>query len=1155
MNERDLNSKILDTIFKSDIYGVVLLNKNRRVIKANQRVLNIFGITIKGFQGKSVKVIHVNEDHYKEFDKHYLSLKTKDVVIEYPFRHQNGSIIWCKLTGMTLNRINLDDGAIWILEDITQEKKFMVPYNNIDNFHRFKTQNSLAYQSLDINGNIIYVNNEWEKLFKKNYKEILNINFNDLLDKDSKIIFKKIFKKLLNNGYVQDQNIIIIDNNNKVCHVTLEGLVEYDLNGNFLQANCVLKDITSEIQAEKKLQESERRYKLLADNISDVIWTMDLRGNFTYVSPSVVQLRGYTPEEVQQQSILTSIKPEHAQQLMQTLREGIENEKKGIKIPKRLEFEAQQMHKDGHYIWTEVAASPIRDKNGILREIIGATRNIENRKKHEELLKEHEQTLSSIFKATPIGIGLTIDRVFTKINNAFCLMLGYKEEELLGKNTRFVYISHEEYNRVGKLKQSHIDKIGYSVFKSKLVSKKGQEFDVIISNAPINPNNESEGMVFTCIDISEITETERALKESQRQMQTLLDNLQGMAYRCKNDENWTMQFISDAVENITGYSANEIIDNKEISYNDITHPNDRAYIRSNIAQAIRKEGHFAIEYRIITKNNEVKWVWEQGIGIKDKNNELVFIEGYINDITDRKIALQNLEKTSLELKRSLRFTEILLNSVPIPVFYKDKSGKYIGCNKAYLSHLGFTIDKIIGKTARDLWPDELGDNYFIKDLELLNNPKSAQTYEYIIRTRNGELRNAIFAKNVFYDEYNNVAGILGAFQDITDMKIANTQLENAKRKAEESDRLKTAFLQNMSHEIRTPMNGIVGFCNLLKNENIQKPEKEKYINIITQSSNQLLNIVNDILDISKIETNQVKLIVSGFDLRKTLEYLYNLHKPQITGKGLKFSLNLPQNSEKELLIKSDEEKIIQITNNLLTNATKFTLKGYIKLGCYINNNNIIIFVEDTGIGINKEMHEIVFDRFRRLDTGNTLNQTGTGLGLSISKGLANILNGKLEVDSTPNKGSIFKLYIPHHITEQIYNIKNNDIEISSTHKPGKILIAEDDDINYYYIKTLLKQKNYTILRVRNGREAVEACVNDNSIALVLMDIKMPIMDGIEATKIIRQKRPDVIIIAQSAYAMERDRNKAISVGCHDYISKPVDPDELYRKIEPYFIQN
>jgi PAS domain S-box-containing protein len=1145
----NFENKFLETILNSKTFGIVYLDKNRKAIKANRRVLEIFGIKIKDFTGRSVKDIHINDEHYKEFDKYYLALKDKEVVVEYPFKHQNGSTIWCKLVGKSINNSDLSEGAIWIIEDITKEKHLEIITSKTDIFKPFKTQNPLAYQSLNLNTEILYVNDTWKKVFGYNFAQIKGKKFIDFIQSSSVYSFKNAFQTLLTNGYLHSQNLNIISSKGEILHILFEALVEYNDSGDFLQANCILKNITDEVNAEKKLQESEKKYKLLTDNISDVIWTMDLEGNFTYVSPSVIHLRGYTPEEVMQQSINNSLAPNHASYIMKFLKEGIKNETNGIPIKSKMEFEVQQIHKDGHYIWTEVVASPIRNENGLLVEIVGATRDLENRKKHENMLKEQEKTLSSIFKATPIGIGLTINRNISKVNKAFCELLGYAEEELIGKNTRMIYTTTKEYKRVGKLKEKDIREKGYSVFNCNLISKKGQELNAIISNAPIDINDSSKGMVFTCIDITEMTQTQIALKESQRQIKTLLDNLQGMAYRCKNDEYWTMQFISDAVENITGFKASDIIENKNISYSNIIHPADRDYVKKSIDNAIKKEGHFTLEYRIITKRDNIKWVWEQGIGVKDMEGNLIFIEGYINDITDRKLALESLEKTSLELKRSLRFTEILLNSVPIPVFYKNKDGKYIGCNQAYLNHLGLKKEELIGKTALDLWPGELGEKYHKKDMELLANPQSAQTYEFKVKTIKGEIRNVIFAKSVFYDEFNMVTGILGAFQDITDIKNAQIMLEKSKIKAEESDRLKTAFLQNMSHEIRTPMNGIIGFSNLLKNPDLDNSTQTKYINIINQSSNQLLNIVNDILDISRIETNQVKIHITSFDLHKTLEYLFNLHKPQIN-KDISFSIEFPDN-KKELMVDSDEEKIIQITNNLLTNATKFTTKGFIKLGYKLVNQNLIIYVQDTGIGIDKTMHDIIFDRFRRLENDNTLLTSGTGLGLSISKGLAIILGGKINLDSKPEKGSTFSLEIPYIYNTVIENVSKKSIENLSITRTGKILIAEDDDVNYYYIKTLLKKKKVEILRARNGREAVDKCLAIPEIALVLMDIKMPQLDGFEATKLIKQRRKDIIIIAQTAYAMEADKINAIKNGCNDYISKPVEAEELYKIIETY----
>ncbi len=386
------------------------------------------------------------------------------------------------------------------------------------------------------------------------------------------------------------------------------------------------------------------------------------------------------------------------------------------------------------------------------------------------------------------------------------------------------------------------------------------------------------------------------------------------------------------------------------------------------------------------------------------------------------------------------------------------------------------------------------------------------------------------------------------------LKETNVELEKAKIKAEESDRLKSAFLANMSHEIRTPMNGIMGFAELLKKANLNSEEQKNYIDIIEKSGARLLNIINDIVDISKIEAGQMNAVFSETNIDEQLQYIQTFFNPEAEEKGVQLLLKKPS-AEDEIIISTDREKLFAILINLVKNAIKFTTKGTIEFGYEKKDGHIEFFVKDTGIGIPKESQDAIFERFIQAHFNDKMARQGAGLGLSIAKAYVELLGGKIWVESEPEKGSIFYFTFPciAKFEENSFvpiNVLANpfDSEIAKL----KILVAEDDKISRMLITKVLNSYSREILMVQTGLEAVEIYRNNPDIDLILMDMQMPQMNGYEATKEIRKFNEKVIILAQTAFALEGDKEKTIEAGCNGYISKPIKKDELSKLLQLYF---
>ncbi len=411
-------------------------------------------------------------------------------------------------------------------------------------------------------------------------------------------------------------------------------------------------------------------------------------------------------------------------------------------------------------------------------------------------------------------------------------------------------------------------------------------------------------------------------------------------------------------------------------------------------------------------------------------------------------------------------------------------------------------------------------------------------------------------KNEYKKLYNENRTINAELEEkLEELQKVNEALDETKKKAVENDRLKSAFLANMSHEIRTPMNGIIGFSELLKESDKDDPRINDYIDKVSDSSEQLLDIISDILDISKIETKQYEIFEESFNLNGLLEEFY-LSKSYLQKKEkVSLSINCGA-SDSESFIITDRSKLHKILKNLLDNAFKFTEEGKVEVGYSFEGNMINFYVKDTGIGIPGDKKALVFQHFVQADTSETRKYGGTGLGLSLAKGLTEMLGGNIGVKETGQEGSVLYFTIPYKTKEDQDYEKTVKGENGERRKKS-VMIVEDDETNLMYLKELLKDKelynHFEIeqLLARSGKEAYDLYRKNPGLDLVLMDLKLPDISGLEITKEIRKQDTRIPVIAQTAYAMSGDKRKAIEAGCNDYITKPIERNEFISKIQTF----
>ncbi len=504
------------------------------------------------------------------------------------------------------------------------------------------------------------------------------------------------------------------------------------------------------------------------------------------------------------------------------------------------------------------------------------------------------------------------------------------------------------------------------------------------------------------------------------------------------------------------------------------------------------------------------------------------------------------------IEHSEQLFRTFMENTPAYVYIKDSSLKHVYRNRM-VNLVNNTSTNEQNSSAKTIFEPHIAELVEKTDQQILNSREEQINLEYECKLNNKKIW--LHDYKFFIQLPNDKPGIGGVSFDITKLKETEFELIKAKEKAEESDLLKSAFLANMSHEIRTPMNGILGFAELLKAPELSSNQQKEYIRIIEKSGARMLNIINEIIDISKIEAGMIIPEIKEFDLNEQIEYVYNFFKPEANAKGIELYIknSLPA---KEAVLLSDREKLNAVLINLVKNAIKYTDKGSIEFGYNKKADFLEYYVKDTGIGIHKDRLNLIFERFIQADISNVKARQGAGLGLTISKSYVEMLGGQIWIESVPEMGSTFYFNIPYKVQRKHEIESENQIIPLIQENPVKnlkFLIAEDDETSEMFISIIVSPIGKEILKARNGKEAIEICRNNPDIDIILMDIQMPDLNGYEATHQIRQFNKDVIIIAQTAFGLSGDREKSIAAGCNDYISKPVKKDELLSLIQKHFM--
>ena len=927
------------------------------------------------------------------------------------------------------------------------------------------------------------------------------------------------------------------------------------------------KVIRQRQEAEHALSESRDRYASIFRAVSDGILLFDPE-TFAIMdyNPRILELFEVTEEDMKDLR-MKDYSCEDEGYTIELAKEYITR----VEKDKPFTFEWRNKTATGKRFWTLNSFSMIHINSK--SQLLLVTRDITVSRQSELALKESEERLNLALHATSLGLwdwNLVTSEVY--YSPVWFSMLGYGPDELAQEFETWTSLLHpDDREKAVKHVQDSIQKRDSSFeidfrlrhrqgqyiwikAKGRAVEwdEKGNTTRLTGIHENIQERKKDEIVKQVLFDISNAVIATRNLEELYDKIREYLGRVLDttncfLALYNQDSDTLTLPFMKDEKDSFTEFPARKTL----TSY----------VVRTGEAQLIDVQRE-----KELTEQGEIEPVGTpcvSWLGVPLKRDGITIgvfvVQSYTGDVVYTSSDAALLEFASdqialaIERKRhqdNIRATQErqrrVFESSPDPMLVADTHATILDFNSAFLETFNVKRDavygqRIFGFLKRADWKRAMGDFQKTWEKGYLKN------LEYGIVRPDGVAFEGEVSCGAIYDSDGKPETMVLIVKNITERKEAEKRLLEAKYKAEESDKLKTAFLSNMSHEIRTPMNAIVGFSDLLTDENLTPEERRDFIAQINQGADDLMRLIDDIIDIAKIEAGQVNVYISECfvgELFRELQLMF-LQNIKRTGKDqveLVVKWDWPF---EELVIYTDPFRLKQILINLLSNAVKFTDEGEIVLGIEEHPNGVRFYVKDSGIGIREEKQKVIFDRFMQGHDTKTKLYGGTGLGLTISKNLTELLGGEIGVESVSGQGATFWLVLPRNEVpikhEAALRTPRSD---TRSWKGRKMLIAEDDHSNYYFLYEALKATGVEVLWAKNGEETLEIFRKHGDLDLVLMDIQMPVMNGYECTRIIKEERPEVVVIAQTAYAMSGEREISRQAGCDDYLSKPIKVSEL-----------
>jgi PAS domain S-box-containing protein len=983
--------------------------------------------------------------------------------------------------------------------------------------------------------------------------------------------FRKLLKKVKKSGKPQNCELRMIKNDGKEIWASFE-VTAADVDCTVYIA--VMNDITGQKQFEDELLFT----RFAVDNSADaILWLTKDGGRVVYANLSACRMLEYTDKEIKTLTIFD---------IDQNLPVyDWETNFDVLKHEKSLHFESVHKTKNGKFIPVDVTATYVEFGDKIYN--CAFIRNINVRKQIEQSLRESEERFRTVFEEAHIGILIVNPSLlFEKANPEFCRMIGYTEEELSGMT--FGDITHPDHikNDFENVKKVGSGELSFYQTEKRYKHKSGIEIwaNVIISTI----RDESGQLINYLAMVNDITArklADKTLADSELKYRTLFKTMGQGFYisRILYDENnspYDFQYldVNSAFEEIIGLKKEKLIGK---TYNEIVPPDPESGWLDCFKRVVNSGSpeHYIFTsavyntyfevYAFKPENDKFAALVKDISKQKQEEEELKKYREHLEEIVKERT--EKLERINVNLQSEItmrmqaekelaeerNLLRTLIDNLPDQIYAKDTNHRFTMVNSTVIKFLKREkIEDVLGKTIIDFYPSEDVNNHLIKEQELINSGQMSISYEVPVNEDDGNIRWYMLNKIPLKDNHGNIMGLVGIDRDITPFKNIEENLQKAKDAAEAANRSKSIFLSSMSHEIRTPLNSILGFSQLMMYaENLNQDQRE-WIEMINKSGEYLLALINDILEISKIEAGRAVFSSSGFNLHSMLNDIEAMIRSRSNEKKLSLLMEISDDLPGDII--TDEVKLRQILINILINAVKFTQEGGIgfrvKTGRDESGQMILIAeIEDTGIGITPDEINNLFKMFWQSEAG--IKEGGTGLGLVISKEYAKMLGGDITVRSELGKGSCFTVKVKFDIEEESGSrqaiSRKRVIGIKPGQKKYLILIADDRKENRLLLNKILSGIGFEIIEAVDGKDALEK-FSALKPDLILMDMRMPLMDGYEATRRIKEiDGKNTPIIAVTASAFYEDRKKIIDAGVNAYLRKPFKEYEIFNAIQSF----
>jgi hypothetical protein len=1094
-----------------------------KILSVNVAFEKLFGFSKDEAVGKSILDLGVQTDS-KSTKKILDQLKKDGFVrnLELSCQDKNSSSLYLSIN-VDLIKINDIEYALNSIMDLTEkvniEKSLLVTKKQYERIYHSMMD---GFVIVNMDGIIHDFNETFRLMLGYEVNELKNMKCSDITPKVWHGYETKILKEqILPNSYSQFYQKEYIRKDGVIINVELKTFLIKDDFGNNIAMWAIVRDITERKIAEEKLLRAASEWNITFDSSRDAIWIMDKDNRILRANRATETIFNYSKDEIIGM---------HCWEVVHGINSPIP-ECPSIQSMKSLE--RRKMNLQIRDKWFEIIADPIVE-NGIFTGAIHTVRDITEEISHLMLIQQSEQLHRALFSISPVGILLEdLNGDILDFNEAYRLQTGYERVELMGKNVRMLVppeLLPEVDVNIEKIKKGL--RLDHTV---STVKKDGVKRLIELHETLVALPDKREGILVVSTDITEKNKAVEALQESEEKLRQIFEtSLEGI---CMTDATDTILMTNPQMDKMFGYDRNELLGKK---FNILVTEDEMN--NYNLRQKTRRKGHSELyEMKLKRKDGIILWVMISANSMNDENGNFSGSIGMFTDVTELKATEEDMRKFYLGVENSQ--SSVIITNVQGNIEY---------VNKHFCELTGYSIKEILGKNPSIL---KSGDKSPQDYKEIWDTILEGKTWkgEFKNKKKNGDIFWESAVISPIKNEEGEIINFLGIKADITELKNIIHELEIAKDKAEESSRLKSSFLANVSHELRTPLIGILGFSEILA-EDISDEVKKNMINIINKSGKRLLETLNLILDLSKIEANKLEINREEVNLVSLLNDAIEVFQENARRKKLYIK---KEYLIREAFLSSNGIMIIHIFNNLINNAIKFTENGGVTIKLWGEGSSIFVSVTDTGIGIAKEDQELIWDEFRQVSEGFSRSFEGIGLGLSITKKFVEKLGGRIFLQSEPDKGSIFTVeFINISESTKMENklIENEEkkpsySELVRSVRP-KLLLVEDDPIAIDYMRIILK-KFYELDFVSNGVAALEK-VQEEKYQVILMDINLGKgMNGLETAQNIRKIEgySTVPIIAVTAFAMKGDKEEFISAGCSHYISKPFNKNELLNLLD------